>query len=142
MRLSLFLACFLSPLVAVAGPLDCKDTGLRPNHLLSASEMDLATRGTPSSDPIISEASFLLNKASDDISAEEMRRAGSISWSQARRLLLLGAVTRLHSSPGASVYLMTRSGKFYSTKVTSPDDLWDLVRLVDPCGIYITVWQP
>ena len=98
----------------------------------------------PTSDPVISEARFLLDRGPiEDISGDEMRRAISITWSQARRLLLLGTVTRLYTKyPAEGLYLGTRSKKVYFTKVTQPDDLWDLTKLVDPCGVYISIVEP
>ena len=98
---------------------------------------------SPSVDPVISEAQFLLNKGSDAISADELGRAVPIQWAQARRLILLGSVSRIYTKyPNEGLYLATRSGKIYSTKVTPPDNLWGLTNLIDPCHVYISIWQP
>jgi hypothetical protein len=97
---------------------------------------------SPSSDPVITEARFLL-KASDSISADEMRHAVSIPWAQARRIFLLGAVNRVYTKyPAEGLYIGTRSGQIYVTKIIGSDSLWDLTKLLDPCHVYISVWEP
>ena len=104
----------------------------------------MTANGEVEGPPVVSEASFLLNRGpTEAISGDEMRRAISISWGQARRLLLLGTVNRLYTRyPAEALYVGTRSGKVYLTKVTQPDDLWSLTKLVDPCGVYISIVQP
>jgi hypothetical protein len=145
MRVALLLVCWFLPLVALGSAPDCESTGLRPRGTLTATEWKTVTSNSPTSDPVILEARFLLNKGSDDLSAEELRQAVKIPWSQARRLILLGSVTRVRLALDSGVYLVTlrtRSGKSYSTREAAPHDLTNLVKLVDPCGIYITIWQP
>jgi hypothetical protein len=141
MRVALLLACLLA-LPAFAGPpTNCGGAGLGPG-VLSVKEWDLVNGNAPASDPVISEARFLL-KASDSISAEEIRHAVSIPWTQARRIFLLGAVSRVYTKyPAEGLYMGTRSGRIYVTKVTGSDNFWDLTKRIDPCHLYISVWQP
>jgi hypothetical protein len=142
MRVALLFLCSVLPPIAVGDPLGCSNTGLRPRGVLSDSEWRAATHGLSSSEPVIAEAAYLLKKGSDDFSTDERQRASNIDWPQARRLILLGAVNRVNYVPGAAVYIGTRSGKVYMTKVTQPPDLLELVKLVDPCRLYISFWQP
>jgi hypothetical protein len=142
MRILLTLMCLPLPLAAAADPLTCSNTGLRPSGVLSATEMQTVTRGIPSSDPVLSEAAFLLKRGSDDISSDQRQKASNIEWPQARRLVLLGAVNRVSYTPGGSVYLGTRSGSVYLTRVAQQSDILDLLKLIDPCRVLIVFWQP
>ena len=140
MRIAILVGCLL-PFTALASAPDCRNTGLGPG-VLSMKEWELVNKDTPSSDPLITEARYLL-KASDSISEDEMHRAVSIPWAHAKRLLLLGAVSRVYTKYAAEgLYMGTRSGRIYVTKVTGSDNLWDLIKLIDPCHLYISVWEP
>jgi hypothetical protein len=140
MRLAILIASLLFPLMALGSPPDCRNAGLRPG-VFSTKEWELVTSSSPSSDPWISEARFLLNRP--DFSTDEIQRAVSITWPQAKRLILLGSVSRIYTKyPNEGLTLGTRSGKTYQTKVTGHDDLWKLTKLVDPCGVYILIVQP
>jgi hypothetical protein len=142
MRFCMIIGFLAMPPLAFATSPECQKVGLGP-QVLSNHEWDLVHDTSPSKDPVINEARFLLNKASDPISTAEMRVATAIPWAQAKRLLLLGAVSRIYTAyPNEGLYLGTRSGKVYSTKVAPPDNLWDLTKLVDPCHAYISVIEP
>jgi len=130
MRLTPWCVFAFFPLAAIANPPGCKGTGLRPDGVLSASELR-ATQDPVSSDPVISEAHYLLY-GPDSLSSEGMYRAISIPWSKARRLILLGSVTRIYvSHPDKHVYLGAKSGKSYVAKMSEPHDLSDLLKRVE-----------
>src|SRR6516165_9278597 len=123
MRAALMFMCSVFPAISVGATPDCSNTGLRASGVLSVQEVSVVTHGLQSSDPVIVEASYLYSKNSKDISTDERKSASSIIWSQARRLILLGAVDRVDFASGASTYFATRSGRIYITKAPQSSDL-------------------
>jgi hypothetical protein len=142
MRVAALVVFFALSPYAIADAPNCKETGLRPD-IFTSKEWESLRQESPSSNPVLSEGRYLFNRASKSISPKEMRLSESLSWQQAKKLILLGAVNRLFKDyPGPKLYLGTRSGRVYVTNVDSSDNLWDLTNLVDPCHVFISIWEP
>ena len=67
----------------------------------------------------------------DSQSAEE------VPWQDAKRLVWMGAVTTIQQLHNRRVYLLTRSGNSYFTEQPKLDDIFAVVRRVDPCGQFV-----
>jgi hypothetical protein len=135
MRILLLL--LLAPTALLADSLDCRSAGLNPG-VLTPQQWDALGTSSASSDPILLEGRFLFSKASKSISAKEMHNASPIPWETASKMILLGSVNRIFKDyPG--IYLATRSGRVYASKIVGVDDVMTMVTLIDPCHAFVTV---
>jgi hypothetical protein len=70
-----------------------------------------------------------------------MQRAVVIPWEQARKMILLGAVRSIFHSQGSKVLLTTLSGRTFASFEPNGGDTRELVNVVDPCRVFISVWS-
>jgi hypothetical protein len=106
-------------------------------HLLTPEQRNAAFAGRPNGDPVVDEAIIRLN-AFKQAPSFPSGKSKSISWEQAKTLILLGAVRQTFSYRGGLVSLVTSRGTAYDTKLPSGVDLGDVLNSVDPCFLYIT----
>jgi hypothetical protein len=138
MRLIAILVFGLTTGGAVAGPPGCPYEVIPIyKHLLTPEQRNAAFAGKPNGDPVVDEAIFRL-KAATQAEPFPSRKAKSITWEQAKTLILLGAVRRTLSYQGGLVDLITSRGTTYHTKLPSGADLNAVLSSVDPCFLYIT----
>jgi hypothetical protein len=64
--------------------------------------------------------------------------ATAIDWPQAKRLILNGLVVTVIQHRSRDVWIISTSGKTYMTQETAPDEVVRIVRVVDPCELFIT----
>ena len=123
---------------AVAGPPGCPYKVIPIyEHLLTPEQRSAAFAGKPNGDPVVDEAIFRL-KAANQADSFPSRKAKSITWEQAKTLILLGAVRKTFSYKGGLLDLVTSRGTTYHTKLPSGADLDAVLNSVDPCFLYIT----
>jgi hypothetical protein len=138
MRLAAILVFVLSAGGAVAGPPECPYKVVPIyEHLLTPEQRSAAFAGKPNGDPVVDEAILRLKVA---MQAESFPsgKSRSITWEQAKTLILLGAVSKTFSYRGGLVTLVTSRGTTYHTKLPSGADLDAVLNSVDPCFLYIT----
>lgn len=126
--------------VAMADAPMCGDTTPRHEDLLSAEEWDLVTAGKSNGDLVLTEAAAL-EKAKALDSPQVVKGATRISWEQARKLILLGAVAKVIQLHDLSVQLTTRSKKVYAVQEPHIGAVIHMVKVVDPCQVLITIWS-
>lgn len=132
----IFLLCVVLPLNVLAEqPADCsRGSGLE--LALSRSEIAKVLSNRPGSDPVLREAAAMEHaRGFQDTKAEQA--AAAIGWGQAKKLVLIGAVTQLVALHNRVLYLTTRTGRTFRTKQPQIDAIWKLRKLVDPCSVYI-----
>jgi hypothetical protein len=128
--------------MAYPDPPQCKGLGLRPGAF-SDQEWQAVAKEPQSGDPVITEAGYLMSEPVASISAYEQHHALSIPWPKAKRLILMGAITRMYTKYAEEgLYLGSRSRKTYFTKVLKPDSLFDLLSRIDPCHMFISIEEP
>ena len=124
-------ACVLFATPALLDAATCKDP-------LSSDQRQAVIDQDAKGDPVLAEAIALEQAKDRDLSpAKGAATPTVIAWEQARRLLLLGAVRTAAQHHDLSVFMITRSGKAFTTREPRLDEIWKVVAEVDPCGVYI-----
>jgi hypothetical protein len=131
MRFVLIAACALLVTPALLNAATCKGP-------LSSDERRAVIDEDAKGDPVLAEAIALERAKYQDLSpAKDVASPVKIAWEQARRLLLLGAVRVAAEHHDLSVFLFTKSGKAFTTREPHLDEIWKVVKEVDPCGVYV-----
>jgi hypothetical protein len=129
----------LTSAVAMADAPMCGD--MKPNHdeLLSSQDWRLVARGQSNGDLVLAEAAAVETRKGQDAPLL-VKNTKRITWDQARKLVLLGAVSKVVQSHDLSVQLTTRLKKVYVTREPKIDDIVHLVKVVDPCQVFVHAW--
>jgi len=131
MRIVVVTACVLLVTPALLNAATCRDP-------LSSDERRAVIDEDAKGDPVLAEAIALERAKYEDISpAKDVVSPAKIAWEHARRLVLLGAVRVVAQHHDLSVFLFTKSGKAFTTREPHLDDIWKVVKEVDPCGVYV-----
>jgi hypothetical protein len=119
-----------------AGPTWCGDAGPQHADLLTTDQWKAVLSEQAGSDPVLEGALAVeRHKYSTDIPNSE--NTTPIEWTQVRKLVLLGAVKRTFEGHALAIFLVTISGRRYSSREPHAGDLGRLTDVVDPCGVYI-----
>jgi hypothetical protein len=116
---------------AEAGPVTCNDQAKdavyeaailskKPSHLALAQEIEDS------------------RKRQIDSPSPNFDNAVKIEWSDAKLLVLLGHISQTSQQHNLTVFLWSKSGRLYESKETKIDEIYELMRKVDPCHLFIT----
>jgi hypothetical protein len=143
MRYLFTLLLAVPTLVAAAESATCPFGEPTPwDHELSRDELSAVLDDKPGADIVLREAAaFQKAMRQPPASDAEMQRARQVTWVQARRLVVLGLITKLQTLHNGSVYLRSRGGRLYVTHPPDGKALWKLVWTVDPCHLFINAWS-
>ena len=131
MRIAVITACVLIVTPALLNAATCK-------YPLSSDESRAVINEDAKGDPVLAEAIALERAKYQDLSpAKDVASPTEITWEQARRLLLLGAVRIVWAHHNLSVFLFTKSGKAFTTREPRLNEIWKVVQEVDPCDVYV-----
>jgi hypothetical protein len=132
MRIVVITACVLLVPPALLNAATCKDP-------LSSNERRAVIDEDAKGDPVLAEAIALERAKYQRLSpAEDVASPTETAWEQARRLVLLGAVRVVAQHHDLSVFLFTKSRKAFTTREPRLDEIWKVVKEVDPCGVYVS----
>lgn len=106
-------------------------------RLLGPDQGKAALEGERRDDPVVEEAALHL-KALRAPMAETPKGSESLTWAQARSLILLGVVHSTIEFADGSVVLVALSGSDYRTNPPSKAALHGTLDSVDPCFLFIT----
>jgi hypothetical protein len=142
MRTLLLVLCTFMATGAVASPVMCGDTKSQHANLLSPEQWQAVLGGRAGGDPVLEEAAALERIPEEHQPPEEelllaLPKPRSLTWAQARTIILLGAARQIIQSHNLTVQLFTRSGKTYKTREPRINEVWKIAAVVDPCGLYI-----
>ena len=141
MRLLIVLLFVTLPLAASARDHErttCSGTPSRNASLLTDGEHEAVIDEHPNGDPVLVEA----------IAQERTRYPDpplmwtaltNVTWDQARKIILLGAVHVLWEHLDLSVVLVTRSGHRYRSTEPALGEAEHVLGVVDPCHVYTMV---
>ena len=127
----------------------CGDSKPESESLLSQEQWNAvraaALRGQPLvGDTVLKEELIVQRRAvkSGEIAhSKTMQRAVVIPWEQARKMILLGTVRSIFHSQGSKVWLTTLSGRTFASLEPNGSDTQELVNVVDPCRVFISIWS-
>jgi hypothetical protein len=136
MRTAIALLCTLIPAAALAETPLCGDT--KPQHwdLFSPDELKAVLDGKPHGDPVLEEA-VAIEAAARSGPIRATPSSKQLTWAQARKMVLVGAVTQIVQSHSKRVELTGRSGTIYVTREPELDAVFKIAAVVDPCHVYI-----
>jgi hypothetical protein len=63
--------------------------------------------------------------------------AMEIPWNEAKRLVWMGSIKTIWQRHDLTVYLLSNSGNSYVTVENHIDEIFHVMRRVDPCGLFI-----
>lgn len=127
----------LAPISIVgAQPPLCGDKTPQHTDLLSFEQWQSVLNETPGDDPVLEEA-IALEKAKYGEKPPTLEKAIRVTWDQARKLILLGAVRQTEQSHDLTVWLITGTGRIYVSREPQIDEIYRVAGIVDPCDIYI-----
>ena len=88
-------------------------------------------------DPVVEEAIWQ-ERAKRGIAPHKPIETIRITWDQAQKLILLGAIRETFENLNLSVVLTAHSGRKYRAQQPQSDSLSRAIAVVDPCGVYIS----
>lgn len=72
-----------------------------------------------------------------DAGLPNSENAIEIPWNDAKRMVLLGFITKTMQGHNKVVYLESKSGKVYRASEPKIDNISAIIRIVDPCHIHV-----
>jgi hypothetical protein len=102
---------------------------------LSEEERKAVVSETPGKSPVVAEAIARIKPPSPQNWSGKATR--SISWTDARKIILMGAAETISVGLDRTVIIISRSGKRYKTMEPSSGNVVSLVAIVDPCHVFL-----
>ena len=136
MRIPAVIAAIVLPLAAQARPPQCGDGKAQHADLLSYEQWQAVLSERADGDPVLEEA-IAVEKVKYGAKAPVVGDPIKIGWAQARKLVLLGAIRQTFEAHDLTVMLLSISGRRYTTKQPTLNELSRVVAAVDPCAIFI-----
>jgi hypothetical protein len=136
MRSVLFAVCGVLPFAVLANTPLCGSAKFQRADLLTPEQWQSVLAENADGDPVLLEAiEHERTQGQDDLAPKGAPIP--ISWTQARTLILLGAVRTTYQAHDLRVILAMHSGRRFITHEPTLDAVSKVVAAVDPCHAYI-----
>ena len=133
---SMVFFAYVSPPKLLAADRPCTSaSSMSALGSLSEEERKAVVAETPGNSPVVAEAIARIKPPSPQNWSGKTTR--SISWMDARKIILMGAAETISVGLDRTVIIISRSAKRYKTMEPSSGKVVSLVAIVDPCHVFL-----